>query len=310
MILLLSTHFILNKVFGRRFDGAPSLPYYHGDDLGLEEEPFFFYSQHNWKLYGSRYYIKGKKFKGLIVFFHGLGDGRASYVKSIYLLAKEGYLVYAYDNTGCMESEGNKIYAFEHTAIDQRYFFEWLDKDPKAKGLRRYSVGHSWGGYGAAISAKKEYKIEKVIDIAGFNSPLDITMKKFPKCLRFLRPFVWFNFKIASGKYGCNSAVDILKKSPAKVLYIQGKDDEAVTLEDGYIPLHNAFKDNSRFEFILKDKRGHSVYKSSRAEEYCNTIMKKGITEISTTKKIEMDIKKATEEDKEIWKAIFSFLES
>lgn len=310
MIILLSVRHAMNAVFGRRFDGAPSLPYYHGDDLGLEEERFSFYSQHGWKLYGSRYYVKNTKFKGLVVFFHGLGDGRASYVKSISLLAEAGYLVYAYDNTGCMESEGNKIYSFEHTLIDQEYFFEWLDKDPKAKGLKRYAVGHSWGGYSAAVSAKHEYKIEKIVDIAGFNSATSITIKKFPKGLQFLKPFVWLNFKISSGKYACKSAVEILKKSSAKVLYIQGKNDTAVTLDDGYLPLYDEFKNDPSFKFIIKDGRGHSVYKSPRAEEYCNRIMEQGITNTSIDKKIEMDIKKATEEDKEIWKEILSFLES
>ena len=309
MILCLTVHHMLKSVFGRRFDGAPTLPYWRAKDLGVKEERFSFYTQHHWKLSGSRYYVKGKDYKGLIVFFHGLGDGRASYIKTICQLAKEGYLVYAYDNTGCMESEGNEIYSFEHTLIDQKYFFEFLDKDPKAQGLKRYAIGHSWGGYSVAVSAKKEYKIQKIVDIAGFNSAIDVTMRNIPKSLQILRPFVWLNFKFASGKYGCIPATKVLKGSSCKFLYIQGDKDTDVLLEDGYGPLYKEFKNNKRFSFIIEKGRGHSVYKSIEAEEYVKKIIKEGITQTSVTKDIEMDLVKATEENKELWKKIFSFLD-
>lgn len=299
----------LKKFFSRRYDGYPTLPYYHAEDLGIKEERFTFKSQHNWALSGSRYFKKEEGFKGVIVFFHGLGDGRASYIKTISLLANEGYLVYAYDNTGCMESEGNKIYSLEHSAIDQEYFFKWLETDPKAQGLKRYSLGHSWGGYGAAISAKKEYKIEKVVDIAGFDDPLDIVLEKFPKALKkILRPLALFDLKTFCWKYGCLKSSSILSKSDAKVLYIQGDKDTDVNIYQGYEPLFKRFKDNPRFKFIIKEGRKHSVYKSKDAEDYVSKIVSKGILSSQSDKNIEMDIVRATNENKELWNEIFKFL--
>lgn len=306
--MILLTHLLLNVINGRRFDGYPTLPYYQADDLGLEESRFSFKSQHGWVLSGSRYHVKGVKFKALVVFFHGLGDGRASYTKTIEILAKAGYLVYAYDNTGCMESQGNKIYSFEHTLIDQKYFFEWLENDPFAKGLKRYSVGHSWGGFGAAVSAKNQYKIEKVVDIAGFNYALDIIMDKLPKSLAFLRPFLWINLKLASGKYGCSKASKIINKSNAKILYIQGKDDTDVTLKRGYESLRKEVKTNN-IKYILVSDRGHSVYKSKEAEKYVEKVLSEGILDLKSTKNVEMNIVKATEINKELWAEIFKFLE-
>ncbi len=299
----------IKKAFGRRYDGYPTLPYYHALDLGIKEERFTFKTQHGWNLSGSRYFEKEGGFAGVIVFFHGLGDGRASYIKTISLLAKAGYLVYAYDNTGCMESEGNEIYCLEHTAIDQEYFFRFLDNDPKAKGLKRFALGHSWGGYGAALSAKPEYKIEKVVDIAGFDSPLDVALGKFSKSLRpILKPFLYIAFKSISPKYGCIKSSKILKMSNSKVLYIQGDKDEDVTLEQGYKPLHAVFKNNPRFRWIIIKGRKHSVYKSKDAEDYVEKVISKGILSNKVTENIKMDIVRATNENKELWEEIFAFL--
>lgn len=310
MILFLTFRHALKKVYGRRFDGAPTLPYARARDFNIEEERFTFSSEKGWILSGSRYYKKGLKPKALVVFFHGLGDGRASYVRSICLLAKAGYLVYAYDNTGCMESEGNKIYSLEHTVIDQEYFFKWLENDPKAQGLRRYSVGHSWGGYGAAISSKKEYKIEKVIDIAGFNDPIDVISSKLPKNLGLLKPILKVVSKSFCRKYACLKASDIMNESKAEFLYVQGEKDTDVTLSQGYESLKKNLNKNVKIEHLIKPNRGHSVYKDKSSEEYVQKVLKEGILSTQVTKNVEMNLTKATNEDKEIWQKIYAFLEN
>lgn len=308
MILFLFFHHALKAIYGRRFDGAPSLPYARAKDYGIEETRFSFQSDKKRILYGSKYFQKGLMPKALVVFFHGLGDGRASYVRSICQLAKEGYLVYAYDNTGCMESEGNKIISLEHTIIDQKYFFRYLEKDPDSKGLKRFSMGHSWGGYGAAMSANPAYKIEKIVDIAGFNDPTRLVLEKLPKLCHFFKPSIWLNLKCFTGNQGAKKTYETLQNSSAKVLYIQGDKDKDVTPREGYEALYDLFKRNKRFQFLYIPNRGHSVYKSEDAEEYVQKIMKQGITSLSATKDIEMDLKRATEPNKEIWDRIFTFL--
>jgi pimeloyl-ACP methyl ester carboxylesterase len=59
-----------------------------------------------WMLSGSRYFVGNWPYKALVVFYHGIGAGRNAYVQPICDLAKQGYLVYAFDNTGSMQSEG------------------------------------------------------------------------------------------------------------------------------------------------------------------------------------------------------------
>ncbi len=310
MILFLTFRHALKKVYGRRFDGAPTLPYARARDFNIKEERFSFPTEKGWILFGSRYYKKGAKPKALIVFFHGLGDGRASYVRSICLLANAGYLVYAYDNTGCMESEGNKIYSLEHTAIDQEYFFKWLENDPKSKDLRRYAIGHSWGGYGAALSSRNAYKIEKVVDIAGFNDPIDVISSKLPKNLMVLRPILKLVSKSYCHRYGCLKASDVMNESRAKFLYIQGEKDIDVTLSQGYESLKKSLNKNVDIEYLIKPNRGHSVYKDKSSEEYVKKVLNDGILSTETTKNAELNLIKATNEDKEIWQKIYAFLEN
>lgn len=307
--MILSILFLsyFSKIADVRYDGAPTLPYYRARDFDMKEEPFSFKSG-KWTLHGSRYSIPGMKPKALVVFFHGLGDGRASYVKEISLLVKEGYLVYAYDNTGSMESEGPKIYTLDHSHKDQKAFFAFLDKDPKAQGLRRYAIGHSWGGYNALIASKKAYKVGKMVSLAGFVSITKTFLGVLPKKLHFIAPWCWFWSHVLALPYLKTNAIGILKKGRAKVLYIQGKQDEIVKPSAGFIPLRKAFNGDPRFKFILVEGIGHSVYRAPEAEEYCHQLFKEGIERTDRPEGLEMDISRATKENAPVWKAVFDFL--
>lgn len=308
MILFLLCRRVLKKNV-HRYDGAPTLPYWRARDLGLEEEHFSFLTKGNIRLQGSRYWVKGKALKALVVFFHGLGDGRASYLDCISKLAHDGYLVYAYDNTGCMESEGRSIMSIDRTLMDQKYFFAWLERDSKAKGLPRYAVGHSWGGYGALASALPEYHIQKIVSLAGYYQPIVQLMTAVPKRLHWLKP--WLTLALRSLVHGQKTNVSasyFLKKSPAKVFYLQGTDDKMVSFSAGYKPLHQAMGDNPKMRYKLLPGRGHSLYKTPAAEHYVQDCLKQGIMQIDGRNDLEMDLKKATEPNESLWKKILDFL--
>lgn len=298
----------LSKLCHRRYDGSPALPYWRARDVGIEEEHFSFLSGKN-TLSGSRYFLEGENPKAVVIFFHGLGDGRASYIKEISLLVKQGYLVYAYDNTGSMESEGKTMISFDHTLEDQKAFFHFLDKDPKANGLRRFSIGHSWGGFGALASAKKEYHVEKIVSLAGYTNIMTNFLSHLPKWMCFLRPLIWISARFFDPRNGGANSLKILKKSDAKVLYIQGDQDKIVLPKAGFISLRKAFYGNPRFKFIYVQGSGHSVFRDPRSEEYVHSLLKQGIEEPNCDSSLQMDLNKATEENKEVWKAIFEFFD-
>lgn len=298
---------VLRSLCGKRYDGSASLPYWRARDFSLSEKRFFFRSGKN-LLSGSKYFYGNSTPKALIVFFHGLGDGRDSYIKEISLLAKEGYLVYAYDNTGCMESEGKTIVSFDHSFKDQEAFFSFLDKDEDAKGLRRYAVGHSWGGFNALISSKTDYRIEKIVSLAGYTSLPTFFGASMPRFGKFFYPSIWLASRYLEPLKGSKSAIPLLKKSKAEVLYIQGEDDHIVPLKAGFIALRKAFYGNPRFHFVLVKGIGHSVYRTPESEAYVHSLLKEGITELNKNEGLSMSLEKATQENEEVWKAILDFL--
>lgn len=297
----------MKKIVNRRYDGSPTYEYFRASDLGIKEERFSFYSG-KWKLTGSRYFLANKKPKALIIFFHGIGDGRASYIKEISYLVKAGYLVYAYDNTGSMESEGNKIISLDYSLLDQKAFFKFLDTDKAAIRLKRYAVGHSWGGYNALISAKREYKIEKIVSLAGFLTSYDLILSYLPKKLKFLKPICYIVARLFSPKSMSIKTRKIFEKSLTKVLYIQGEKDIVVPLEAGYLALQKSFKNNKNFSFKLIPNMGHSVYKSQESEHYVQELLKKGLDSTNRPISLSMDLSKADNPNEEVWKTIFDFL--
>lgn len=297
----------LKSFFGVRYDGCPAFPYWRSEDLGIDEKRFSFMSG-KWRLRGSKYYLKDQKPKALVVFFHGLGDGRASYIKEISLLVKEGYLVYAYDNTGCMESEGTSIISFDQTIKDQKAFFKFLEKDEEAKGLRRFSIGHSWGGFGAMMSCKPEYKIEKCVSMAGFCRTLDVLISRYGKqCSSYIKASMKIALKSLCGKDSNKFSVDETISSSAKVLYIYGEKDKLVSKEIGYDLLNEAFKNDHRIEFLEVKGVGHSVFRDPESESYVGSLLKKGLGDINSPEGLNMDLEKATKENEKVWSTIFGF---
>lgn len=297
----------LKSFFGVRYDGCPAFPYWRSEDLGIDEKRFFFMSG-KWRLRGSKYYLKDQKPKALVVFFHGLGDGRASYIKEISLLVKEGYLVYAYDNTGCMESEGTSIISFDQTIKDQKAFFKFLEKDEEAKGLRRFSIGHSWGGFGAMMSCKPEYKIEKCVSMAGFCRTFDVLVSRYgKKCSSYIKASMKIALKSLCGKDSNKFSIDEIFSSSAKVLYIYGEKDKLVSKEIGYDLLNEAFKNDHRIEFLEVKGVGHSVFRDPESESYVGSLLKKGLGDVNSPEGLNMDLEKATKENETVWSMIFGF---
>jgi dienelactone hydrolase len=308
LLLYLLTLIFLNKTAEHRWDGSPALPYYSAADLGLKEERFSFYSG-KWKLDTSRYYInKDGPYKGLMVVFHGIGAGRTAYMKAISSFAKDGYLVYAFDNTGSMRSEGPEIYGLGHVYKDLEAFYSYLDQDPKAQGLHRFSYGHSWGGYAALLSSQPSFKVEKIISLAGFvdETTLYCSLAK-PLSNPIGRALLAVHRRFHEGTKVRN-CFSFLESSNAKILYIQGIKDEMVSNEISGKVLQQRYGKNERFKFIFLPDRDHAVDCSKAAGEYRNALLKQGVTSLKAPKDLKLDLAKATESDLEIDKAIFDFL--
>lgn len=308
LIFYIYLNIISKKVLIHRWDGSPALPYYAASDFDLIEEKFSFYSG-KWKLYGSRYLIKSCNPKAVVIFFHGIGAGRNAYTKVIAELAQRGYLVYAFDNTGTMQSEGPSIYGFGQINKDEKAFFYFLDHDSKARGLPRYAIGHSWGGYAAFMALNPLYKVDKCVSLSGFDrvSSVFMALTKHEKSL-MLRALFKLYCHNKLGADGDRSSLEMLKMTKIPILYIQGSEDKIIPRHVSGELFKKELASHPNVRFLDVMGQGHVPYLSPEAERYLNSLEKQGISEINSDPSLKMDIQKASVDNDKVMQAIFDFL--
>ena len=259
---------IIKKSLHFRGDGWPSAPYYFPWTWeNLECEPFSFFSG-KWRINGLRYWKKGNsKPKATVAFYHGIGAGHYAYVNLINLLAQAGYLVYAYDNQGSGFSEGTAIDSLSVSVVNQKDFYAFLDQDPKARGLPRYACGHSWGGFTALCALQSEYGVSKVCSISGFDSVANILCDLNKSAAKFKKTLLSVQ-KHDFGELGLLSGLELMKKTDAKVLYIQGDKDTLVPYQTNGKVFQKELKDKPNIRFLIRKGWGHNPYWDRKTEEY------------------------------------------
>ena len=170
-ILYLFANTILNLIFGKRCEGNPNLKYFTADDFEeLNASKIEFKSDKGQSLRGYVYQnnkIKENDIKGLLVFVHGMGAGHFSYTTEINTLAKNGYKVLAYDNTGTCMSDGKKLNGFYQSVIDLKHCLEYIKTNSDLNNYNLGLIGHSWGAYTVCQSLKYESNEKAVIGMSG-----------------------------------------------------------------------------------------------------------------------------------------------
>ena len=309
LLLYLLVGFLMHKAMGWRGDGTPNLPNRVPEHWpGLNHDDFSFRAG-KWVLRGSRYHFGPGPYKGLIVFFHGISAGHTAYLSEIVTLAQAGYLVYAYDYRGCMLSEGRDMRTLSQPVEDADAFFHWLDGDPSAQGLTRYSCGHSWGGYVALTSLRPDYHIAKVVSISGFAEPMGIISGLAPQ-INFLGPLIKLYCRQVNGRFANVSGLDLMKATSVPVLYIQGTDDPFVDYEKNGHRFQSELAGHGNVHFIFLQGRGHNCYWTAEAEAYYKDCLAKHITSVDRDPSLSMDLDRVLQDDPKTWGAIIDFLEA
>lgn len=326
LILLGISNLFLNFIFGKRCEGNPKLKYFTVEDFeNLEAEKIEFKSNKEQILRGNIYTnkkIKKQEIKGLIVFVHGMGAGHLSYTTEINTLAKNGYKVLAYDNTGTCESEGKSLNGFYQAILDLKACLEFIKTDDELNELKLSLIGHSWGAYTVCQSLKFSPNVKSVISMCGPDSAEKLIAGYMGVLGKILNPFMKLINIIKFGKDSTESTIDILKKSPKSVsiLLIHGKDDKTCKLENSIVyKSEETFKDNKNITCIIYEEKCHNVYQTKESEEYLNTVFDE-IAKINKKfkgKELELklssiyeniDYKKITEEDEDVMNEIIDFL--
>ncbi len=270
------TIYLYHQSFGVRYEKYEPLSYSLEDFPGLNRNKYEFSSNQGQKLVGYNYYYPNNNIKGIIIISHGLGGGgHNSYMDCANYFAKNGYYVFAFDNTGNDESEGKSVNGLPQGVIDLDYAISFIEKQKEFANLPIMLFGHSWGGYSVTNVLNYHPEIKSVVSLAAFNKSSDLIKSQgeelYGNIVNILMPYINTYEKIKFGDYATNTSMSGFAKTNAKIMIIHSEDDKEVQKKYGYDIYYQKYHDSSRFTFIsYKDKGHNQLYYSSEAIKYIN----------------------------------------
>ncbi len=312
---------VIEKIYKQniyvRCDDTGLVFYYSAEDFpGLKKEEYVFDSSKGHKLYGNFFYYDNYKPCHIVVFDHGHGGGHRSYMKEIELLAKEGYLVFAYDHTGCMLSGGESSNGLTQSLVDLNDCMNALRSEERFRDYTYSVVGHSWGAFSTLNILALHPYIKHVIPICGFVSVWDMVKQNFSGMLKFWRKDIFALEKRTNPGFVDYNAVETLKNTDAHVLLIYSDNDPMVKKEMHYDVLYDALKNKANVEFLLEKGKAHNpnytVDAVTYKDEFVSELSKYNNKERSELEKAEFkarfDWERMTKQDEKVWSKIFETL--
>lgn len=303
-----------------RADDKGCIFYFSSDDFdGLNKKAYPFKSSLGHDLSGYLYWYDKPIKKRLVIFDHGIGSGHRGYMREIEVLAKHGYLVFAYDHTGCMESGGETTGGFSQSLMDLDDAVKTLKKERKLKKYQIYVVGHSWGAFSTLNIAALHPEIKKTVAISGFTS-LDRILKQYMGGpLAIFRNKLYKKELEASPIYAKFDAIQSLKKTKAKVLIIHSDDDKTVKPKLSFDLMKKKLKNKKNITFVEVTGKDHNPNYTEEAVKYKDEFfatykkaLKKKIFKTDSDKKAfkdSFDWYRMTEQDEDVWNIIFEHLD-
>lgn len=303
-----------DAVYKRADDNGAVFYFTYKDFDGLNSEPFSFSSCDGHSLQGYFYYYDNPIENRLVIFEHGMGSGHTGYMKEIEMLARHGYLVFAYDHTGCMESGGETTGGFVQSLKDLNDAVNAIRTKEEYKHIDISVIGHSWGGFSTMNICKLHPEISHIVAMSGF-----ISVESFLK--QILGGFykkIYAQEEKQNPEFIKYNAIDSLADTKAKVLIIHSADDSTVKCSSSFDVLYEKLKNKENIRFLKLSGKKHNPNYTKQAVEYKDDFfleyrksMKRNLLDTDEKKlnfKNRFDWDKMTEQDNEIWDIIFDFL--
>lgn len=292
---------------------------FSADDFpGLRKEDYRFTSSAGHEMKGYLYHYDDPVPGRLIIFDHGLGGGHRSYMKEIERLCGHGFLVLAYDHTGCMESGGETTNGLAQSLRDLNDCIDSVKKDGRLSALDISAVGHSWGGYSCMNIAALHPEISHIVAISGFVSVELMVSSVFGGLLKGYRGAVMRLERQSNPDYVGYDAVKTLSATDAKVLLIHSDNDTMCRTDPHFTTLKSALSEKKNIRFLLVSGKGHNPNYTADAVkylgEYAAAVRKKAKKkELETEKQraefvASFDWDRMTAQDETVWNEIFKTL--
>ena len=292
--------------------------YFSAKDFeGLSDERYAFMSSLGHTLSGHLYSYPDPIPGRLVVFDHGFGSGHLSYMKEIELLCRHGYLVFAYDHTGCMESGGENTNGMAQSLRDLDDCISALRADARFAGFDISVMGHSWGGYSTLNITALHPDISHVIALSGFVS-VEALVKSFFRCvLRPYRRLILALERKTNPHYCVYSAEESLKSTATKALLIYS-DNDGMCRPVHYNILKDTLSECENVKLLLVKGKNHNPNYTKDAVKYLAEYMKRMTkdmregrlrTEEAKSRFVSsFDWNRMTAQDEEVWEEIFNCL--
>lgn len=284
----------------------------------LYQKPYTFIATAGHQLQGYFYYYDHPIQNRIIIFDHGFGGGHRSYMKEIERLCKAGYLVFAYDHTGCMESGGSDTNGMAQSLCDLNDCINALQSNSQLKQFDISVVGHSWGGFSALNISAIHPEISKIVVLSGFISVKSLINTYFRGILKGFRKSIMNVEEKANPIFAKYNAVESLSQSNVETLLIYSDNDALCKKEIHYDPLYTQLSTKKNIHFKLVSHRGHNPNYTEDAVKYLNEyiiqkrkLMKRKLLETNEQKEkflASFDWDKMTEQDEKVWSSILSHL--
>ena len=302
-----------------RCDDTGKAFYYSADDFpGLHKDEYSFVASAGHKMKGYLYHYDQLISGRLVIFDHGFGGGHRSYMKEIELLCRQGYLVLAYDHTGCMESGGKTPNGLAQSLCDLNDCINSVKKDSRLSGLDISVIGHSWGGYACLNIAALHPEVSHIVVISGFVSVEMAINSFFAGPLKIYRKAILQLEKETNPDFIGYNAVETLSQTAAKVLLIYSDDDRLCPMNPHYTVLKSGLEGKKNIHFLPVSGKGHNPNYTADAVkylgEYSAAVRRKTKKKELETEKQKADFvasfdwNRMTAQDAAVWNAIFRTL--
>ncbi len=302
-----------------RCDDTKTVYYFSLENFpSLKREEYAFPSSLGHTLQGYIYQYENPKEGRMIVFDHGFGGGHLAYMKEIELLAREGYVVFAYDHTGCMASGGESPNGLAQSLCDLNDCLSAIQGDKRFQGVDISVMGHSWGAFSTMNIVALHPEVSHIVAMSGFVSVEEMVKTFFSGLLCGYRKAVMALEEQTNPVFVKYNAVASLAKSDVKALLIYSAND-TLCRPVHYEILKAGLEERENVRFLYVEGKGHNPnytkeavrllgeFSSARAK----FLKRKNLTnEECATFVSSFDWEAMTEQDASVWKEILAHLES
>lgn len=198
-----------------------------------------------------------------VIIVHGFGGSYRETQPYCKLFYEKNFNILAVDNRAHGESEGNCV---GFGWLDRKDIISWINYlNEKTPNNKIVLFGVSMGGTAVCCVAGEEppSNVESIISDSAFaraDKQIEFVMKKKKLNFKLLRIHL-FDYVKRSQDFDVSQvdAVKQVKKTQIPILFIHGKDDDYVPVEDALV-LYNATPQNLKDKFIVENAKHAMAY--------------------------------------------------